>query len=697
MKSLTDQKSNNTAPSVIGEKNEIACKKCHKPINIPSSDQCSNINSLCQNCILLNCIYHASFCIKCRLNMKYLDEITCSNCLSNTQTYKIPFCDTHQYCEKCLKSSFDYAASICAKCTKYFNNAFYRFKTDSCSICSSECEPNSLLRCHNYCRNCVKFSETNYDTFLKLNAACSLCIGQIYNQDETRKKEQEITPIEQNIIQCCNCENKALNGLYYKTPTCKNHEYCEDCLNHSKKEVFCYQCKQYFSSIRSEDILDNMICKFCDNGRNLIGCKFHSFCQNCKEFFIQNDFSKYHTFRSCKECYLKFQRLQQEYNTQIYAQNIECMQNLYPQQSNNLYIPQTVSYPQSENTNLVNSWSEYTQGNNNKILYSPTSSLPIKNFTNPQTESDEFKDPNEHLYEAISINKSKQESSVNPPPSQFTNKNVSEYPDPHPKYASYNPEISSAKNQIPNAPNSNPPQIESNEFQDSNEYLFKDISVKKLKQESSVKIPASYENISESSYSPEILLTSIKLDSSSSDINKNINLTLNLNKIPTEDCLKQIDAVVREGVGSGAMIPLCKYDFFDYLEPSETTFCLTANCTLCGTPDVYSCYLCNHNFCANCLFINAALEIYRFFEESQSNPLLIIKKFAYKCPKPSCRYNIKVPTSLVLSYLNKLTNREIVCNNFKLYESYKFQLEYVAKLSPYWIPYFDGLKSRVVL
>lgn len=630
------KQADNSSLSIIGYKIENHCISCRNPIDIPKSERCKTYNNYCQKCILKIYLPHTSMCEKCHLNMKYSNIVRCFRCLNDKKTFRIPCCEVHQYCEQCLKYNFDIVESLCKKCTEYFKNIDCKFRSTKCSICSENCkDSNESSRCHSYCKRCLDFSRTNHDNFFMFKAACMSCLQkymlQLKSYEEVRKKEEESKALEENgIKKCWMCEIVIPNGIFYKTPRCINHNYCEECLIDFKTEVHCKECKQYFSSITREINHTNMMCVLCTIGGDFQSCNIHTFCRHCKDFMIQNDFSKYYIFRSCQQCTKKFQDLNQAYIANLNNQNSGRVKP--PQQISNInYISQSVAYPQPQNANNAQFlWSEYHQTNpNNQPLvtdyYNSTPSYPISQQPDKIIYDKTLTLPN--LHQSITINQSKQASIVNAPPIQ-SSQSIS----------------------------------------------------KKTLQDQSIIHPSNLEG-------PSILI-SIK--------NATTPTSLNAKNLELCEVQKHINADLQENIINGIQFPLCNYTTIEGFNISDTTICITPMCAVCNSPEIYSCFLCNHNYCYDCLIINAVLEIYNFFQNYQSNSLIIYKKFEHKCAKLSCRYNIKVPTLLVLSYLTKIKNGEMICKNRELFMKHKDQLELIAGMPPEWIPYFDGFKFNSV-
>ncbi|OMJ83908.1 hypothetical protein SteCoe_15064 [Stentor coeruleus] len=604
-----------TSLSKKGKNINNNCQKCKNTIKTPVSERCEAHSSFCQMCIIQNYKAHAINCGKCHLNMKYLNFKICFSCLENEKTFKIPCCDDHNYCQECINLRFNLVDSLCKKCSKYFKAIGSAFNLHKCSICSENCQDIIVIsRCHNYCKRCLNFSQTNYDDFFKLKSACLSCIKKCIPQlkyEEIREKEQESKSLEaRGIKKCWICNTDYSNGILYKTPKCAKHNYCEKCLVDNKNEVYCNECKQYFSSIMREIDQTNMTCALCTMGGDIPCCSIHIFCRNCKDFMTKNDFSKYHIFRSCQTCFMKFQSL----NPNFYSLN-----------SGNMSISQPLT-----NINYI---SQQFPIINNKEL-SISSSIP-------------FQQSSEIICNQASIN-----------PNAYLQSN----------------EV--INNQISINPNRNQSILINNDK-------------KRL-----VANPPSVQSISKILPGKDSQFHSV--ESESPNILKTIKSTIDLKKSDVVEVQRHIDADLQEGIVHGVQIPLSRRSSIQGFILSNTTLDIIPVCTICRTTELYSSFLCNHNFCFECLMIYAALEIYNFFENYQSNKLITNKKFEYKCPVNTCRYNIKVPTSLVLYYLIGLRKGEFICKKSDLYMMNRNQLELIAGISSEWIPFFDGLKYNSV-
>lgn len=122
---------------------------------------------------------------------------------------------------------------------------------------------------------------------------------------------------------------------------------------------------------------------------------------------------------------------------------------------------------------------------------------------------------------------------------------------------------------------------------------------------------------------------------------------------------------------------------------------LKSHCIKCKSDeDIYG-FLCNHNYCKECLVLLGGKQIFIYNKNSIENPSAAKKKFSYYCEAEKCTKVMKIPTKMVLDKLKAMIeNPQIVKNNNEFNQwvecfKYLFQIQIEE-----FLYFYDGVKIR---
>ena len=116
---------------------------------------------------------------------------------------------------------------------------------------------------------------------------------------------------------------------------------------------------------------------------------------------------------------------------------------------------------------------------------------------------------------------------------------------------------------------------------------------------------------------------------------------------------------------------------------------LTPKCNKCQKTNNVKGFICNHNFCVNCLSLAYAKTVLHFrinyTEETDQN-----LKFVFFCPVKDCNQALSVPCMMIITSIRRLLEDDQFKNENQHYLF--FQDESFDK----WIPFFDGINLFAV-
>ena len=249
--------------------------------------------------------------------------------------YKTPKCIDHGYCKNCIKTENNYYYYYCGNCYDYFVSLRRSNYTSSfrCYLCTDYDDSEKVRGCelHKFCKICYSFALNNDDDNNIIVIKCNECFLNFKRlktqQNKTSEKtnaidesinkkldeqSKNIEPVSDSnptsvnissklsICSVCNAETSKL----FKTPRCKMHEFCADCIILKNPMKNCESCTMYFEITSLKDYQSKFYCCLCKNFSNYpyIKCNLHSYCQHCTEFLENNDYTHIKIVSDCEEC-----------------------------------------------------------------------------------------------------------------------------------------------------------------------------------------------------------------------------------------------------------------------------------------------------------------------------------------------------------------------------------------------------------
>ena len=124
---------------------------------------------------------------------------------------------------------------------------------------------------------------------------------------------------------------------------------------------------------------------------------------------------------------------------------------------------------------------------------------------------------------------------------------------------------------------------------------------------------------------------------------------------------------------------------------------LTALCSFCKTQESFIAFKCNHNYCIECIVFNGGSQILNLFKMLQSGQNNAPSIFQHYCMKEDCKKKITIPCILIYNLLfSLLSNQQSISDTSRIEKLYDLYSIFSSPEMPYWIPYLDGIKYKLV-
>ena len=665
-------KCNDCETKVLSKLNLLKCRRCKSQL-LQVQSPCFEFIGTCVECYRNNHDYtHVNNCDNCKF---YLDRTTrrlCNGCKvyhNISDLCKIPKCNKHSYCERCLKqpSPEFRQPKDCLECYNFFKVNRTKRNINQCNLCTNTHNLIELPNCnsHAYCEECYQFILRNDSSMFPNISTCKNCknvlekitLGKFLQRQEENSKRIYAESLKKTIARYIKCEN--------------GHEYPSEL---SGDQLISRIDKNCRSCINNFIILDNVSnCILCENPNDIpypMRCRrYTNLCSNCSFPLIE--------IAHVRQCEVCLTNLKDKINTCCSCNQLHEKTALHhlPKCNSHVFCKDCLALPRSNCSRYCTSCSGYFDRNHelglelsrgifdNKscnLCRDPSVIFPgycgrhgyceiCSNFIlrNDWTEFPSIQSCGDCKK---SIGSNEMRSGLE---GRIGEREVVHYKPPldpsnliHP-----NPVSISYNNS-----QSIPPQT----------VLYQEL------------IPRNNYPASLNSFSNEYKNTAIY---SYPEGSKHIGFSSKSNALTVQSVtdyeLERLQEDNAKMLAELSLVPVC---------------------SICKNTQVFCSLECYHNCCAECLVFACCVRIYRFVCEYSSDRSAINQRFSYVCPFEICNKVISVPTDMIIQIVRRLVQQPEGIFNKKKYNECREVLEYIAKTDlQRWVPYFDGIKPFIVV
>lgn len=224
-------------------------------------------------------------------------------------------------CKKFISGDRDMSYLDCARKHYYHLDCLEEIKKSlkiyaDCEDCIKEVFSKIIgIRKCAKCENPLKHSEI-CPTYKILCMKCRFSLFQSANQPKYRSAYQFKHQSEKHATTCEPC--KIYKEIHFKfcfrcqeifdpaklflTPLCKDHFFCEECLNMPPKNPLdqCGNCASYFNTISKNSLKPN--CNLCGKFSEPFSCQVHDYCKFCKDAILKYGLNVYKRVENCQDC-----------------------------------------------------------------------------------------------------------------------------------------------------------------------------------------------------------------------------------------------------------------------------------------------------------------------------------------------------------------------------------------------------------
>lgn len=681
------------------DKKKNLCTSCQTRKVLNKNSQCDKQNTYCLDCLKRLKYNHIKQCYSCKNLAK---EEICQGC-KNHPGFSIEICPDHFYCKQCVKS-YNKSSNHCGYCFKFFS-ILHNVPNPFCSRCQKfYLSTEFLCPDHGYCENCITCLK-NQRSFLNRELNCNSCENQLEVKKYQQEEKDQISRGNMDYLMLKNEHRENEVDLKRKRKTGKisnfiqgmhdiwgkkekkqikneDKEKCSSCQKSPQEKIICTTLGICIECVAKHQPLSHgKSCKFCFNfikncercseyfeNEALFltpTCKIHSYC----EFCLSREKKSYST-SDCQNCIkyftminftLKSGQIQCNLCTNLPINNFKCS-------ADHEYCKNCLEFL------LENDFSKYQNIKNCCYCYEMFTKL--KNLDKTPVEIK--KNPEESKQEEYPVKKLNKKNQV------WINQEESD-------------------------------EDEDEEMQKANYKDQRWNNQKKLEESEHMQVDPSPSSIIKNSDDFQQPYSNI-VPSYLSNTNPNYlsnNLSISpqpiaatISSIPKEDYYEKFP----ESQTYTHNITSQNYYYSNTTISYESVenSCFQPLCSLCKSDkNVYG-FMCNHNYCLECLSLTGGKQILSNFQLLKTNENAYKVKFRYYCKVQKCDKNcgykcgekcgklcgkeMKIPTQMILLNLKSMiSDQNKIMNNKELFESASEFSDLFQNCIENMIFFYDGM------
>lgn len=703
------KKCREAAENLMNKKKDF-CIDCKTRKVLKKNSQCDEQKAYCLDCLKRSKHMHMKHCYSCKNLLK--DE-TCQGC-KNHPGFSIDICPYHFYCKQCVKS-YNTSSNHCGYCYKFFST-LDNIPNPFCSRCQKfYLSTEFLCPDHSYCENCITCLK-NQSALLNRELTCSSCENLLEVKKDQKKKKDQISSGNMDYLMFENEHGENEVDLKKKKKTGKfgnfiqgihgiwgnkekkqikneDKEKCSLCKKSPQEKAICPTLGICIECVtKYQPLSHGKSCKFCSNFIKSCErcleyfeiealfftptCQIHIFCESC----LSRE-NKSYCSNNCRNCIkyftminltLKSGQVQCNLCTNLPINNFKCS-------ADHEYCKNCFEFL------LENDFSKYQNIKNCRNCYEMFAKLKNSDKTPVETK----KIPEESKQEEYPVKKLNHKNQV------WLNQEESDEDDEM--------QEETYKDQ----------RLHNQKRLEENKHIQVDPSPSSI-----IKNPddfqQSYSNIVPSYLSntnPNYLLNNPSSSPKpvAATISSNTNFEYHGNLYKQEDFYEK--APESQTYTQNITSQNYYYSNTTISYESVENSCFQPLCSLCKSDkNVYG-FMCNHNYCLECLSLTGGKQILSNFQLLKTNENAYKVKFRYYCKVQKCDKNcgykcgekcgklcgkeMKIPTQMILLNLKSMiSDQNKIMNNKELFESASEFSDLFQNCIENMIFFYDGMLIR---